>query len=442
LDRLLILAVIGANGLFSMTELAVVSARRSRLQSLVERGRPGAALALGLQEEPGRFLSTIQVGITLVGILSGAIGQTVLAAPLATKLAALPPLAPFQQELALALVVIGITYLSVVFGELVPKRVALLAPERIASLMAAPMLLFAKVAVPLVWVFSISSEALLRALGARRPPEPPVTNTEIEILMAQGAEAGIFHASEQALVANVLHLDELPIGAIMTPRIDIEYLDLAENADDLVRRLRDSDQSRIVVCRGGLENVLGSLDIVDLFKQSLAAQHIDLEAIESCLRPALYVPRKVSATHLLEQFRRSRQEFALVVNEYGDIHGVVTLTDVLTSIVGDIVPSRADAELSIAQRVDGSWLIDGGVSIERVKTHFGIERILPGQDDRSYHTLGGFLMHELGRIPRIDDTVAVADVVFEVVDMDGNRVDKVLARRAPVPPTADEAHED
>ncbi|EXI76052.1 MAG TPA: hemolysin family protein [Candidatus Accumulibacter phosphatis] len=428
MDVALLLFLIILNGILAMSEIAVVSSRQSRLQKLAEDGHSGARSALVLQQEPSTFLSTVQVGITTVGILSGAIGEAALAAPLADWLRSLALPEPHADAVAMTVVVVGVTYCSVVVGELVPKRLGLLAPERVASLVARPMGAVSRLARPLVWLLSSSSSLLLRLLGARRTQDSTVTDDEIKVLMGQGAEAGVFHASEQAIVSNVLRLDEQRISAIMTHRKDIYVLDLNAGEEEIRRRLADSPYRRIVVCRDGLDRIVGVLRTSDLLKGVLLGQPL---AVEAFVRPALYVPASVTTTQLLETFRRAHQQCALMVDEYGGLQGLVTLTDVLTSIVGDLPTSDAPEELDIVVREDGSWLADGSVPIERLKGVLGIHGELPGEDDNAFNTLGGFVMYVLGRIPLPADHFTLEDLRFEVVDMDRHRVDKVLIARSP-----------
>ena len=426
MDIVLLLLLILLNGVFAMSEMSVVSSRKSRLQSLAEGGSIGADAALSLHQSPSNFLSTIQVGITSVGILSGAIGEAVLADPLTERLAAIPLLAPYAHIVALTVTVVGLTYFSVVIGELVPKQLALLAPEGIAALIARPMMLLSRLVHPLVVLFSASAAIVLRLFGARRKEEPPVTDDEIKVLMEQGAVAGVFHESEQAIVSNVLRLDEQPIAAIMTPRRDMCVIDL-DDGEELARlQIVQSEHSRLVICRDGLDNILGVLQKGDLLKHAVHGQPIGIADIEAALRPPLFVPESVSTTQLLENFRRARMQFALIIDEYGEIEGVVTLTDVLSSIVGELDEPEAPEERDIIQREDGSWLVDGDVGIERLKAQLDIDEELPGEDEHSFHTLGGFVMHLLGRIPKPADHFVVVGLRFEVMDMDRNRVDKVL----------------
>jgi putative hemolysin len=434
MDVVLLVFLIFLNGILAMSEIAVVSSRKSRLQKLADDGSPGAQSALELNNEPSGFLSTIQVGITTVGILSGAIGENALADPLAVWLSEFTWIAPYAKGLAFTLVVVGLTYFSVVVGELVPKRLGLLAPEAIAALIASPMNMLARMTRPLVWLLSSSSSVLLKVIGAHRREEPPVTNDEINVLMEQGAEAGVFHESEQAIVSNVLRLDEQRIGAIMTHRNDIYVLDLDKPEEEIRSCLSESPYTRIVVCRDGREHVVGMLRTADLLKLALAGERLDVERF---LRPPLYVPEGVTTTHLLESFRKARQQCALIVDEYGELQGLVTLTDVLTAIVGELPSSDTTEELDVVERTDGSWLVDGSVAIERLKSVVNIEEELPGEDENAYNTLGGLVMYVLGRIPLVTDHFEVSGCRFEVVDMDKNRVDKVLL--AKLPPPADAA---
>lgn len=431
MDIVLLLLLILINAAFAMSEIAVVSSRKSRLQSLAEDGSIGAHAALRLHQEPSNFLSTIQVGITSVGILSGAIGEAVLADPLTDWLIAIPVLEPYARGIALTITVVGLTYFSVVVGELVPKQLALLAPEGIASLIARPMMLLSSVTHPLVVTLSSSSSLILRIMGARRKEEPPVTDDEIKVLMEQGAEAGVFHESEQAIVSNVLRLDEQRIAAIMTPRRDMCVIDLDDGEEVVRQRIMDSEFSRLVICRDGLEHILGILQKGDLLKKALPGHPIGVADVEAVLHPPLYVPESVTTTQLLENFRRARLQFALIVDEYGEAQGLVTLTDVLSSIVGELVEPEAPEDRDIIQREDGSWLVDGDVGIERFKSVLDIAEDLPGEEENNFHTLGGFIMHILGRIPVATDNFIAIGLRFEVMDMDRNRVDKVLVAPAP-----------
>jgi putative hemolysin len=436
MDLLLLLSLILLNGVFAMSEIAVVSARNARLQRLADDGSPGARSALALSRNPSTFLSTIQVGITSVGILSGAIGETALADPLTQWLQDHAAMREYARPVALIIVVVGLTYFAVVVGELVPKRLGLLAPEAIASLIARPMNWLSRLAHPLVWLLSASSDLLLRLLGARRSDEPPVTDEEIDVLMGQGAKAGVFHASEQRIVANVLRLDEQNIRSIMTPRKDIYAVDLTAPEDEIREIIANSPHDRIVVCRDGVEHVVGVLRTADLLNAALLCKPLDPEA---AARPPLYVPESITTVRLLENFRSARRRFALVVDEYGELQGVVTLTDVMTAIVGELPSSLLPDGQDIVPREDGSWLVDGGTSIERMKAALGMEDDLPDEEENYYHTVGGLVTHVLGRIPSVADRFEHGDWRFEVVDMDRNRVDRLMISRPRGPYAKDKA---
>ena len=427
----LILFLIAINGVFAMSEIAIVSSRKSRLQRMADSHRPGAQAALALHDDPSRFLSTIQVGITSVGILSGAVGESAFANPLAAWLAQFALVAPYAKPIALGVTVLLITYLSVVIGELVPKRLALLSPESIASIIARPMAYLSRLSSPLVWLFSTSSSTLLRVLGARRNDEPPVTDDEIKELMEQGAEAGVFHESEQEIVSNVLRLDELRVGAIMTPRKQVYAIDLNAPPDEIERAIADSPFARMVVYRDEFEHIVGVLSRGELLKAALAGNKPDLSA---AIRNPLYVPDTVTCTHLLENFRKARTEFAIIVDEFGEMQGVVTLNDVLTAIVGDLPSDELELDPEVVAREDGSWLVDGGASIERLKNLLQLDGDLPGEDEHAFHTVGGLIMHQLECIPRVADYIVLQDWRLEVVDMDKTRVDKVWISRLPAAP--------
>jgi len=415
------------NGLFAMAEIAIVSARKFRLQQAVKDGVAGAGIALRLANDPGHFLSTIQVGITLIGIMSGAYGEAALSGRLEAFLAGFPEIAPYSRGLALAVVVIGITYFSLIIGELVPKRLALLKPEKIAIVMARPMRLLALAAYPLVKVLSVSSDLVLMLLRARPPDDPLVTEKEIKLMIAQGTQAGVFHKSEEEMVSNVLRLDALRVGSIMTPRMDIYYLDVEDPFEENRRKLIDSPHSIVPLCRDGLDNVLGFIQAKDLLRRVLQGEQIELA---TAVRPAHFVPKSLSPVQLLEEFKRSKTALGLVVDEYGEIAGLATLKDVMEAIVGDIPSEETEEGAEAVQREDGSWLLDGTLSIEKFKQIFDIEE-LPDEAAGNFHTVGGFVMLQLGHVPRTADHFHWEGLRFEVVDMDKNRVDKILVAPQP-----------
>jgi len=431
-DIALILILIVVNGIFAMSEMSLVSAGKARLQKLADDQRAGAQAALKLHEEPSRFLSTVQVGITSVGILSGALGETALTEPLMEQLSRYPLLLPYADTLALVITVITITYFSVVVGELVPKRLALRHPEGIALFVARPMNFLALVASPLVWLLSSSSNLILRVMRAHQAPHTTVSNEEIKIMMDMGAEAGVFHASEGQLVSNVLRLDEQRVGSVMTPRKDVVFIDLDDDADEINHQVAHCSYARMIVCRGGLDNILGILQRSDLLKALMVSAAVDITAV---LRQPLYVPDSMSLPKLLEFFREQRNDFALIVDEYGDLEGLVTLGDVLEAIVGDIPSSETQFDSELVQRDDGSWLVDAGVSMSHLKSAMGIAGQFPGETNNAFNTVGGFILYTLERIPRIADNFSCEGWYFEVVDIDGTRIDKVLVakqRESPV----------
>jgi putative hemolysin len=417
------LLLILLNGLFSMSETAFVSARKVRLQQRAESGDANAQAALDLINAPNRFLSTVQIGITLIGILAGAFGGATLALSLAAFLDHITWLAPYSQTLSLAFIVAVITYLSLVIGELVPKRIALNAPERIALAVARPMRLLSLLASPIIAFLSLSTEAVLRLLHVRPSSEPPVTEEEISQLMAQGRQAGIFEATEQDLVERVFRLGDRRVSALMTPRIDITWIDIDDPVDQIHLIIIQSGRSRFPVCQGILDNVLGIVHVKDLYAQLATGQPLDLRAI---VQPALFVPESTRAFTVLERFKQTGSSMALVVQEYGEIAGVVTLTDLLEALVGDLPSAGEPTEQEAVHRKDGSWLLDGALPVEELHDLLGIER-LPDEDSRSYETVGGLVMYQLGRIPVTGDSFDWDGWHFEVMDMDGRRVDKVLA---------------
>ena len=428
MEAFVLLALVLANGAFAMSELAVVSSRPVRLRQLAERGTPGAAAALSLAGNPGPFLSTIQVGITLIGVFMGAFGEATLSAKLEAPLSRLPAVAPYAREIAVALVVLGITYVSLVLGELTPKRLALHAPEAIAARIARPMQWLSRIILPFVRLLTFSTGALLRLMGVREQVRQTVTEAEIEGLMKIGAEAGVFERAESEFVSRVLRLDAQTVGAVMTPRVDVVFLDADAPFEESRKIIRREGYTRFPVCRGSLAEVLGVLDTLDLVDAALEGRPLD---VRSKLRPPLWVPENIHLIRLLELFRQHKEHLALVVDEYGELQGLVTMTDVLEAIVGE-VPEAGEAEdPDVVKRADGSLLVDGGVSLARLQEAVGRPLELPEDEAGSYHTLGGLVMARLDRVPRAGDRFELAGLRFEILDMDRHRVDKVLVARLP-----------
>ncbi|MBZ0177254.1 MAG: hemolysin family protein [Candidatus Methanoperedens nitroreducens] len=417
-----------ANGIFSMSEIAIISARKARLQQWVNEGNTKAQAALDLADSPNRLLSTVQIGITLIGILAGVLGGATIADELSARLIFIPLLAPYSEAIALGIVVLGITYLTLVIGELVPKRIALHNPERIACTVAAPMRMLSRIASPAVHLLSISTDTVLRVLGIRPVSEQPVTEEEINILIEQGMKAGTFEEAERDMVEHVFRLGDLRAGALMTPRTEIVWLDIDDSPEETRRRIADSGHSRFPVGQGSLDNILGIVQIKDMLGRNMEGKSPDLKA---SLRRPLFVPESTHALKVLELFKQSGIHISLVVDEYGSVQGLVTLKDILEEIVGDI-PSVEDLEEPLAvQREDGSWLLDGMLLVDDFKEIFSIKE-LPGEG--IYQTLGGFVLMHMGRIPAVGNHFEWSGLRFEVVDMDKNRIDKVLvmpARKAP-----------
>jgi putative hemolysin len=428
LEGLVVVLLILLNGIFAMSEIAVVSARKTRLRQWAEEGNAKARAALELANNPNQFLATIQIGITLVGILAGAFGGATIAKELSVILNDISWLAPYSHPLSLALVVVVIAYLSLIVGELVPKRLALNNPERLAMAIAAPMQVLSRVAYPAVHLLGLSTELLLRALGMRPSTEPLVTEEEIRALIEQGTQAGMFEEAEQEMVERVFRLGDRRVSAVMTPRTEIVWLDREASALEIRRTITESAHSRFLVADGSLDNVLGVVHAKDLLAHILGEQVVNLEAT---LQQPLYVPESMRALKVLELFKQSGTHIALVIDEYGGIQGLVTPNDILEAIVGDLPEAGEQVEPLAVQREDGSWLLDGMLPVDEFKDLFDLGE-LPGEDQGIYQTLAGFVVMKLGRIPAATDFFVWEGLKIEVVDMDGNRVDKVL-----VTPTGD-----
>ncbi len=412
-----------ANGVFAMAELAVVSARNVRLEQRAKRGERGAARALELQQAPGRFLSTVQVGITLIGVLLGAFGGATLADPVAGALAHLRLIAPYRHAVALGIVVVIVTYLSLILGELVPKRVALHDPEAAASLVARPMGFLGRLAGPVVGFLTWSTDKVYALLRLPTEGEPEVTEEEIKALMERGLAEGEFVLEERNLVKRVFQLEERRVGSVSTPRTEISWLDLEDPLEETKRRILKSSHSRLPVADGSLDQVVGIAQAKDLLAICLAGEKLDLRR---ALRDPVFVPESMPSFAVLEKFREARVQFALVLDEYGGLQGLVTTNDLLEGLVGEIPVAGEESETPF-QRPDGSWLLDGMLSMEEFKDLFQLQHI-PGEERAIFETLGGFVMAQFGRIPSIGERFFWHGMEFEVVDMDGMRVDKVIVK--------------
>lgn len=436
LESLLILALIALNGAFAMSEIAVVSSRKPRLRQMAENGDRNAAVALELAENPSRFLSTVQIGITLVGVLAGAYGGVALAEDLAPWVAQVPILAPYSSGIAFAGVVIIITYLSLVIGELVPKHIALRRPEPVALMVARPMRVVSIVAAPLVALLSGSTEIVLKLTGQHASGEASITEEEISFLLAEGAQAGVFEEVEQEIIERVFRFGDRSVASMMTPRTEIECLRIDELPDRLREAVAEHPHTRFVVCRTNLDDTAGIVHVKDMLAQHLKEGRIELEGL---LRQPPFVPENMSALKVLEQFKRTGEHLAIVVDEYGGVSGLVTLDDILEAIVGDIPWSGEQAQPDAVRRDDGSWLIEGMMPIDEFMDLFDL-RTLPGEESDRFHTLGGFVVSYLGHIPTEADRFDWNGLRFEVIDMDRQRVDKVLVvprARPAVDPSGD-----
>jgi putative hemolysin len=426
MELLILIGLILLNGVFAMSELAVVSSRRARLQARADKGDLGAKAALKLQDDPSKFLSTVQIGITLIGIIAGAYGATALADDIAPSIAALlPSLAVQAPQIAFGVVIVLTTFLSLVVGELVPKRIAMLAPEGIATAIAPPMTLLATVAAPVVWVLRATTDGLLKVLGLGGQRKEDVTEEEIHAILEEGASSGAIEHEEREMMRGVMRLADRDVASIMTPRPEVVWLDLNRPAAELLTLMADSGHSRFPVARGDLQEVIGVVQSKTLLARSGCVEMPDIEAAAT---PAPFVPGTLPVTKLLEAMQGSEVRLALVIDEHGVIEGVVTGTDLLGAIAGAKAFSPDDGLDPAQQRADGSWLIDGMTPISELETLLEVTNL--DEDMAGYSTVAGLVMHHLQRLPTLGDSVSLGTWRFEVIDMDGRRVDKVLVSEA------------
>lgn len=421
-----------ANGVFAMSELAVMSSRPARLKTMAEAGDAGAAVALRLARSPGRFLSTVQIGITLVGVAAGAFGGATLGGRLGDRLdAVLPMLGGRGHALGLGLVVVAITYLSLVIGELVPKRAALRNPERVASRVARPMAALSGLASPLVWVLDRSSEALLRLTGPQEGRRETVTEEEIRALIREGARTGVFMPAETRMIDGVLRLADRTVRSIMTPRREVVWLERDDPPERILSAIRTSGHSRFPVGRGSLDDVVGVVHARDLFGRAAAVPGgVKALGVAAAMVPPLVVHDGTAILRLLDLMKASGQHMAVAVDEYGGFEGVVTLKDIMRTIAGELPLHGRRGERGAVRREDGSWLVDGGMPVGAFEHATGAVG-LTGHGD--YHTMAGFVLHHLGRLPAAGQSFEFAGLRYEVVDMDGRRVDKILVMPASAP---------
>jgi putative hemolysin len=440
LNVAIVLLLIVLNGVLAMSELAIVSARPNRLQQMADNGNKGAKAALDLASDPSKFLSTVQIGITLIGIVNGAFGGATLSQPVARQLARVPLIESYASTVAGAVVVLLITYLSLIIGELVPKQLALQRSEAAASLIAPMMQVLSKVTAPVVWFLAVSNEAVLKLLRADHADEPAVTEEEVKVLLMQATEAGIFERAEQEMVAGVFGLGDRTAGELMTPRHAIIFLDLAEPAEENMKRMGETHFQVYPVCDGSTDNVVGVVNTRDLWHQHVEKKTI---SIRETMRPALFVPEISPVLSVLQQMRDSKSAVAIVIDEYGGVEGLLTINDVLGGVVDEIGSHEGeDVVEGAVRRDDGTWLVDGVLGAHEVRELFGIKE-LPGEEAGRFETIGGFILDQLGHIPVEGESVEVEDHRIEVVDMDGHRIDKVqVIPPAPSPAGVDVASED
>ncbi|RJF98374.1 hemolysin family protein [Noviherbaspirillum saxi] len=418
----LLFGLILINGIFAMSEIALVTARRTRLQRLAEAGDTSAAAAIRLGDDPNRFLSTVQIGITSIGVLNGIVGEATLAQPFSIWLSRMGVEAPLSGYLATGLVVVSITYFSIVLGELVPKRLGQMSPEPIARLVARPMLWLAAITKPFVKLLSGSTQLVLRFVGVRESSEPSVTQEEINLMLAEGSSAGVIEHHEHQMVRNVFRLDDRQIASLMVPRSDIVYFDVNEPLEENLKRFERSDHSRYPVVRGGWNEVLGVANARQLLAQTLRGEQ---PSLMTSLQPAVFVPESLTGMELLENFKNSGVQLAFIVDEYGEVQGIVTLQDVMEAITGEFKTHRAEDAWAV-QREDGSWLLDGLIPVPELKDRLSLKGV-PEEERGRYNTLSGMMMLLLGRIPQTADRCEWEEWTFEIMDLDGKRIDKVLA---------------
>lgn len=429
MDVALLVFLVLLNALFAMSEMALSASRKARLQVMLEAGESGAQAAIDLHDNPTKFLSTVQIGITSIGVLNGIVGDAAFSGPLSIWLQQTLPISEKASEVtATGLVVVIITIVSIIFGELVPKRLGQMYPETVARLVAQPMEWLSFATRPLVFVLAFSTEGILRLLGIRGGPSRSVTEEEIAASLEEGLDAGVIEAQEHQMVRNVFRLDDRQIGSMMITRAEIRWLDVNASVDDVLRVVADEEHSRYPVCRGGLDDVIGVVSVHSLLKPVSEGK---VPALSEHLQPPVFVPETLSGMELLEHFRNSGAQLVFVVDEYGSVQGVITVRDVLEAIAGEF-GSVGDEDAWTIQREDGSWLVDGLIPVPELKDRLGLKE-LPEEDRGRYNTLAGMVMLLLGRVPATTDTVEWEGWRFEVVDLDGKRVDKVLATRLDSP---------
>lgn len=429
MDILLVLGLIALNGVFALSEMSLVSSKKVRLQQLVDKGSIGAARALALQDNPGYFLSTIQVGITTIGILSGIVGEKSLVEPVSLFYQDLGIAAGVAATSASVTVIIFLTFMSVVFGEIIPKRLGLMLPEKVASILAIPMSWLSKITFPIVWLFNKTTNICLKLLRMDNYTQLPASNEEIKDMMIQGTESGVFHPEEHRLVSNILHMDERKVNSIMTHRADLFYIDIDDSYEENIEKIVNGSFSRILVIKEDLNNIIGILHITDIL--TLIQKNKPFK-FEDHVNTPLYLPETIMASQVLESFKKEKTEAAIIVDEYGENIGIVTLVDVMEAIVGDIAVDNGEEDSEITQRDDGTYLVDGLISLDKIANLLEIdEDDLPVSE--GMNTLAGLIMEQAEKIPpvgfKIELKIKNLLITLEIMDMDKNCIDKVLLKK-------------
>jgi putative hemolysin len=428
MDVAILFCLIVLNAMFAMSEMALTASRKARLQVMLEAGESGVQAALDLHDNPTKFLSVVQVGITSIGILNGIVGDAAFSGPFANWIHETFPMTSERGAhiTATAMVVVTITFITIIFGELVPKRFGLMYPEQVARVVSRPMEWLSLITRPFIKLLSWCTEATLRLFGIRGNPDRSVTEEEINASLEEGLDAGVIEAQEHQMVRNVFRLDDRQVGSMMIPRAEIVWLDVAATTEDVLKLIGDEEHSRYPVCRNGLDDVLGIISAQTLLQQVMKGQAMSLA---EGLQPSVFVPETLSGMELLEHFRASSAQLVFVVDEYGEVQGMITVRDVLEAITGEFTTPTDDDAWAV-QREDGSWLFDGLIPVPELKDRLALKE-LPEEDRGRYNTLAGMIMLLLGRLPHTTDSVEWDHWRFEVVDLDGKRVDKVLASRIP-----------
>ena len=426
MEVLIIALLLLLNGLFAMYEIALISARKSSLEDEAKSGRRGARAALALLEEPEKVLSAIQVGITLIGIVSGAFAGLALAEDLAPLFKNIGWLAPYAQTLSVVLVVGLMTYLSLIIGELVPKTIALNHAESIAIFLSPVMKLFGSVTYPVVWVLSVSTKLVLKLIGVQSRRETPVTEEELRMILKKGSEHGVIEKEESDMINEVIRFGDKRASALMTPRVDVLWLDIHQKPEEILTEALNASFPRLPVCEDEVDQVKGVVNVKDVLAYYIRHQSLNLSEI---MFEPLYIPEQAQALKVLEMFRKTKKHFGIVINEYGSMEGIITLHDLTENIMGDL-PAVGDLnEPEFFQRADGSYLMDGSMKVEDAEDLLKVYSLFEEEDERpDVNTLGGLAMYQLNRVPKIGDQFPAGGYLFEIVDMDGNRVDKLLVK--------------